>query len=113
VSLSFPSVPIIADLTEANAPLNATCSIDQPKFFKYVIKDSSDLEDLMILLNVSERSKLQLYLHWTNYPSAKTSQHDYCLGAVQEEPLRKMLSDRFKTEIFVEESPYAYDSTTD
>jgi hypothetical protein len=51
-------VPKIVDLTEANTPFLATCTFEEPQFFKYVIKDFSDLEDLMIMLNVSQRSKL-------------------------------------------------------
>lgn len=46
----------------------------------------------MILLNVSERSKLQLFLHWTNYPSEKASEHEYCFGNVPDELLKSLFS---------------------
>ena len=75
-------MPTIIDLSNLDAPFSATCSPESTKYFKYVIKDDSDLEDLMILLNISQRSKLQIYLHWTHYPSVEKDAHDICLGDV-------------------------------
>ena len=63
----------------------------------------------MILLNISERSKVQVYLHWSHYPSAKLGQHDVCLGDLPAQVLQKMLSNQAQMDQFTEEAPYAYD----
>ena len=86
---------------------------DTPCFFKYAIREKSDLEELLILVNLSERKRLAVYLHWTNYPSANKNEHDYCLGALPSEPLSKLLADPARMELFTEEVPFEYDSETD
>lgn len=67
----------------------------------------------MILLNVSQKSKLQLFLHWTNYPSANKDEHDICLGNAPTEAFKAMLSNERKLDMFLEESPFKYDSELD
>ena len=71
------------------------------------------MEELLILLNISERKRLQVYLHWTNYPSAKKYGHDVCLGALPTEPLGQLLADRERMEPFIEEVPFVYDPEVD
>ena len=86
VCFTLTKVPRVVDLTDMNAPIQATCSSDNPCFFKYSIKDGSDLEELLILLNLSERKRLTAYIHWTTYPSQKKNEHGFCVGALPAEP---------------------------
>ena len=65
-------------------------SKEEPLFFKHAIEDTSDLEELLVLLNVSERKKLQVFLHTKPYPSAKTHEHELCLGDVPDELLANL-----------------------
>ena len=102
-------MPAIVDLTDLDAPFQSNVSSDTPRYFKYRIQDASDLEDLMILLNVSQKSKVQLFLHWTNYPSANKDEHDICLGNAPTEALKMMLSSERKLDMFLEESPFKYE----
>jgi len=67
----------------------------------------------MILLNISERSKVQVYLHWSRYPSAKLDQHYLCLGDLPAQVIQKMLSNQAQMDSFTEEAPYEYDQETD
>lgn len=71
VRLSLPVVPTITNLNDLEAPLLQNCSPGETCYFQYTIKDNADMEDLLVLMNLSQKSKLQAFLHWTNYPSGK------------------------------------------
>ena len=79
----------ITNLSNSMAPLNVTVS--DSVFFKYTIEDLSDLENLLLLLNVSNKTDLQIYMHGNRYPSAKHDEHLYAIGDLPKPLLQDML----------------------
>ena len=91
-------------------PLFQNCQPGETCYFQYTIKKSDDLDDLLILINLSQKSKLQAFLHWTQYPSVKRGEHDYALGAVEPKQVADLFHDKWKMELFLDESPFVYDT---
>ena len=69
---------------------STTATVTDSMFFKYTIANTSDLENLLLLINVSNRKHLQVYIHKNSYPSEQFSEHEYALGDIPEHVLRAM-----------------------
>ena len=79
ILLTFKEAKPIASLNLL-APLTATVS--DSLFFKYQIQDTTDLENLLLLLNISNRKHLQVYIHKNSYPSQTVLEHEYAIGDI-------------------------------
>ena len=66
-------------------PVNV--EIKDSAFFKYVIQNTKDLEKLFLLLNVSNRKRVQIYVHKKNYPSVEIDEHEFAVGNIPDEIL--------------------------
>ena len=69
-------------------PLEVT--VNDSLFFKYTIDEKTDLEDKLLLLNVSNREDLQIYINSHSYPSSKKNEFEYALGDLPERVLKSM-----------------------
>ena len=70
-----------------------------------------DIEDHLFLLNVSNRKRLQVYLHLHDFPDETYFQ--YPLGDVPKYSLAVLFKQALRMEIFEDSSPYIYDESLD
>ena len=77
-------------------------------FFKYSIQDTSDLENLLLLLNVSQRQNLQIYIHKNSYPSQDFSEHEYAVGDIPEHVLRAIFRNYYMREMYHDATPFHF-----
>ena len=76
-------------------------------FFKYVIEENtSELEHLLLLLNLSKRKDLQVYIHHAAYPSIAINEHDYSLGDLPDNILRSMFKNYYMREALNDSNPF-------
>ena len=59
-------------------------------FFKYTIEDTSDLENMLLLLNVSKKKDLQIYINSRSYPSDLRNEYEFAVGDIPEQVIRAM-----------------------
>lgn len=101
----------IKTLTKDMAPFEAT--VTDSLFFKYTIEDTSDLENMLLLLNVSKRKDLQIYIHSRCYPSDLFREHEYALGDIPEHVIRAMFQNYYMKEMYHDANPFHYVSSID
>ena len=87
-------------------PLHAT--VTDSLFFKYTIEDTTDLEHMLLLLRISKRKDLQIYISKNSYPSDLFREHDYALGDVPEHVLRAMYQNYYIKEMFHDANPFLF-----
>ena len=100
----------ITNLNNLDAAHNATIG-EEPLFFSYSLESLAEPENQLLLLNVSNRTKLQVYLHLHPFPD-ETSHH-YPLGDVPQKALKDLFNTARKMQIFEDSSPYIYDEKRD
>ena len=61
-------------------PLDVT--VTDKLFFKYFIEDVSDLDNILLLLNLSNKKDLQVYINLVEYPSIERNQHVFVIGDI-------------------------------
>ena len=88
VKVGIKEAKAIQLLTKEMPPFEAT--VVDSLYFKYTIEDTSDLENMLLLLNVSKRKDLQIYMHSRSYPSDLFNEHEYALGDIPEHVIRAM-----------------------
>ena len=69
-------------VSQLNNGLIRTVSIADSAFFKYTIDSKSDLERLNLLLNVSNRKNLQVFISKKQYPTEIDNENIYSVGDV-------------------------------
>ena len=82
-------------------------------YFKYTIEDTSDLENMLLLLNVSNRKDLQIYIHSRTYPSDLFGEHEYALGDIPEHVIRAMFQNYYMKEMYHDANPFHYVKSLD
>ena len=88
VKVGIKEAKAIQSLNKEMPPFEAT--VNDSLFFKYTIEDTTDLENMLLLLNVSKRKDLQIYIHSRSYPSDLFREHEYALGDIPEHVIRAM-----------------------
>ena len=78
--------PII-QLKHSDPPLHT--DVKDCMFFMYSIEDTSDLERLLLLLNVTNRKNLQVYVHRKNYPSQLEGEFTFAAGDLPDQVLQQ------------------------
>lgn len=68
----------IKKLTQGKGRVRA--KVQDSAFFKFEISDTSDLENHLLLLNVSRKNNLRVFIHKKSYPSQLFNEHEYALG---------------------------------
>ena len=63
---------------------------------------------MLLLLNVSKRNDLQVYIHKNSYPSDLFNEHDYALGDIPEHVLRAMYQNYYMREMYHDATPFHY-----
>jgi hypothetical protein len=106
IKVSLREAKHITLLEQDLAPTRAT--VIDSLFFKYVIQDTSDLENMLLLLNVSNRKHLQVYVHKNSYPSDLFTEHEYALGDIPEHVLRAMFQNYYMREMYHDANPFQY-----
>ena len=89
--LRIAPISAIVAIDGLDVPYETTIS-DQPHFFTYSIAHIEDFERHLLLLNVSNRSKLQVYLHY--YPFPDLTNHYYPLGDVPNQALHNFFNEK-------------------
>ena len=95
--------PVIMLENEADP---TTVTVHDSAFFKYVLQDTSDLERLFLLLNVSNRKRLQVYIHKRNYPSELADEHEYAAGDIPNHILQRMFQMYYMKEMYQDANPF-------
>ena len=90
-----------------------TTTVADSIYFKYTIEDISDLEQMLLLLNISKRKDLQVYVHRAAYPSHVFNDHEYALGDIPEHALRAIYKNYYMKEMYHDANPFQYDRETD
>ena len=60
----------------------ASATVQDSLFFKYMLKDTTNLTNHVLKLNVSQKENLQIYVGKTRYPCADLKDHTYAVGDV-------------------------------
>ena len=55
-------------------------SVEEAAYFRYSIPEGIDYEDHWVHLQVSAKSRLQVYMHWNETPSQKKHSYEQMLG---------------------------------
>ena len=101
----------IITLDDMEEPYQASIA-DTPLFFSYSLEHLGDsIQHQLLLLNVSTRTKLQIYVHFKPFPDK--SSHYYPLGDLAHETLEALFDDPNKMEIFEDSTPFVYDKASD
>ena len=87
---------------------SVSVEIKDSAFFKYVIQNTKDLEKLFLLLNVSNRKRVQIYVHKKNYPSVEIDEHEFAVGNIPDEILKRMFKMYYMKEMYSEANPFQY-----
>ena len=66
IKLTLKEAKPITELSNSQGPITST--VTDSVFFKYTIQDLSDLDNQLLLLNISKRKDLQIYIHRIEYP---------------------------------------------
>ena len=82
-------------------------------FFKYNIENTHDLENMLLLLNVSKKKDLQIYMHSRSYPSDHFNEHEYALGDIPEHVIRAMFKNYYMKEMYHDANPFHYVKSMD
>ena len=86
----------IITLDDMEEPYQASIA-DTPLFFSYSLEHLGDsIQNQLLLLNVSTRTKLQIYVHFKPFPDK--SSHYYPLGDLADETLEALFDDPDKME---------------
>ncbi len=106
IKLTIKEAKPITQLTKEMEPFQAT--VTDSIFFKYTISDTSDLENMLLLLNISKRKDLQVYIHKNSYPSEVFQEHEYALGDIPEHVLRAIFRNYYMREMYHDATPFIY-----
>lgn len=63
---------------------------------------------MLLLLNVSKKKDLQIYIHKASYPSDLHMEHEYALGDIPEHVLRAMFQNYYMREMYHDANPFHY-----
>ena len=80
IKLTLKEAKPITELSNSQGPITST--VTDSVFFKYTIQDLSDLDNQLLLLNISKRKDLQIYIHRIEYPSDQFMDYEYALGDI-------------------------------
>ena len=61
-------------------------------FFKYTVSKETDLEKLLLLLNVTNKSGIQVYINKQEYPTPEKDMHLYAFGDVPNQIIQQFPS---------------------
>ena len=86
--------------------------MDTKCFFKYEIEDVSTLDSLVFLLNVTDRTKLQVYLHDKPEPGPSLPDHSFPLGDAPYAVLEAFFVPSIKLSLFEDTFPFVYDEVS-
>ena len=111
IKLSIKEAKPITKLHKEMAPIEATVS--DSVYFQYTIEDTSDLEQMLLMLNISKRKDLQVYIHRAAYPSHVFNDHEYALGDVPSHALKAIYQNYYMKEMYHDANPFQYDREID
>ena len=60
------------------------------------------------MLNVSNRKRVQIYVHKRNYPSFELDEHEFAVGNIPDELLKRMFKMYYMKEMYSEANPFQY-----
>ena len=83
-------------------------TVHDSAFFKYVLQDTSDLERMFLLLNITNRERLQVYIHKRNYPSELPDEHEFAVGDLPDHVLQRMFQMYYMKEMYQDANPFQY-----
>ena len=87
-------------------PIRAT--VEDSAFFKYEIQNNADLENLLLLFNVSKRKDLAIYIHSQSYPTSDLFEHGYAIGEIPEFVIRAIFKNYYMREMYHDANPFQY-----
>ena len=72
-----------------------------------------NLESHLILLQVSKKTDLAVYIGWENYPLSKKGGYDQMLGDLPDANLDELFTSRYRFGYFREAKNFLYDVDSD
>jgi len=100
----------VIPIDDLDAPYQGTAG-EAPLTFTYDLANIEELENTLLLLNVSNRKRLQVYVHNHTFPDRNN--HYYPLGDVGKKALQELFKSRKKMEVFEDSSPFVYEKDQD
>ena len=82
-------------------------------FFKYGIKDKSDFENALLLLNLSKKEHLEVYIGKNSYPSASLDEHLIAVGSVPDHVLKVSQQRCCMLELLQDLTPFKFEAGED
>ena len=70
---------------------------------------------MLLLLNVSKKKDLTIYMHRNRYPSELKDEHEYAVGDIPKHMLHAMLEHTYlrMREVYIDANPFQYDRSQD
>ena len=67
----------------------------------------------MILIQLSKKTDLAVYIHWSKYPSPKAGCYEQMFGDLPDDKLDELLKSKYRKEYFIEAKNFKYDVSKD
>lgn len=109
--LTCREVPLMVKLNNLEEALPIT--VNKSAFFRYVLPDGIDYDDHFVLVQVTPKSKLAVYIHSQRYPGPEKGHLDYMLGDLPAKNLKELLSSTYRLEYYKEAKTLVYNAGMD
>ena len=101
----------VTELQSSREPTPAV--VKDSVFFKYTIKQKEDLDRVFLLLNVSVKEGIQVYISSKEYPSEAKGEHVYAVGDVPSHVIAEYPNMYLMSQVFREAITFRYDDQSD
>ena len=61
---------------------------------------------MFLLLNITNRERLQVYIHKRNYPSELPDEHEFAVGDLPDHVLQRMFQMYYMKEMYQDANPF-------
>lgn len=84
-----------------------------PLIFKYEIQDKTDLENLLILVNLSKKKHLEVYIGKNNYANSNIEEHLLAVGNIPRQIIELSQQRVSMLELLQDLTPFKYEAAED
>jgi hypothetical protein len=87
------------------------CTVKDIEFFKFELNSKVDLEQVCLLIQLSQKTYLRMYVHWKFYPDKED--HLWVVGDLSDDIMMAMFKKIYMRELFCDANPFQYVPGTD
>ena len=87
------------------------CTVKEIEFFKFELNSKVDFEQVCLLIQLSQKTYLRMYVHWKFYPDKED--HLWVVGDLSDDIMMAMFKKIYMRELFCDANPFQYVPGTD